>query len=183
VSCTATLSRALVGLVVVLAGCASQPRGGGEPAWTSGRLNLRVQALADQPERSFSAAFELRGDSRQGELNIQTPLGTRLVSATWAPERAQLITPQGTQDFTDLDDLSRQALGEALPLAALPAWLNGRPWPQAPHQTGAAGFVQMGWSVDLSRMAEGWVIARRDAPPSIVLRVKLDESPAAEAKP
>lgn len=178
-----TLRWALAGLAMLLAGCASPPRSAGEAAWTSGRLSLRVQAQADMPERSFSAAFELRGDSQQGELHIQSPLGTRLLAATWAPQQARLSTPQGTQDYADLDALSRQALGEALPLSALPDWLAGRPWPQAPHETGAGGFVQMGWWVDLSRRAEGWITARRESPPSIVLRVRLDESGSTGSSP
>ena len=48
-------------------------------------MSLRVQPMGEQPERNFSAAFELRGDSRQGELNIQSPLGTRLVAAHLGP--------------------------------------------------------------------------------------------------
>ncbi len=174
---------ALAGLALLLAGCASPPRAGGEPAWTSGRLSLRVQPHADQPERSVSATFELRGDSRQGELNIHSPLGTRLLAASWAPQQARLSTNQGTQAYADLDELSRHALGEALPLAALPDWLAGRPWPQAAHEISAAGFMQLGWWVDLGRRSEGWISARREAAPVIVLRVKLDEVTPGAGKP
>ncbi len=173
----------LASLALWLAACASPPQRPGEPAWTTGRLSLRVQATADQAERSFSAAFELRGDSRQGELNIQSPLGTRLVSAQWAPTLARLLTPQGEQAYASLDELSRQALGESLPLAALPDWLAGRPWAQASHQPGAAGFDQLGWSVDLSRQREGWITARREAPTAVLLRVKLDAAEASGAQP
>jgi outer membrane lipoprotein LolB len=184
VTLASTLRWALAGLAVLLAGCASPPRSAGEATWTSGRLSLRVQAQADAPERSFSAAFELRGDSRQGELNIQSPLGTRLLAATWAPQQARLSTPTGHAGLCGSRcELSRQALGEALPLSALPDWLAGRPWPQAPHETGAGGFVQMGWWVDLSRRADGWITARRESPPSIVLRVKLDESGSTGSSP
>lgn len=168
--------------VLTLTGCASPPRQLGEAPWTTGRMSLRVQALGEQPERSFSAPFELRGDSRQGELNIQSPLGTRLAAARWAPGSARLSTPQGEQDYTSLDELSRQALGEALPLTALPDWLAGRPWPQATHQVGHSGFEQLGWSIDLSRQAEGWIVARRDAPPAVLLRVKLDAAEAGGAR-
>ena len=146
-------------------------------------MSLRVQAMGEQPERNFSAPFELRGDSRQGELNIQSPLGTRLVAAHWAPGRARLSTPQGEQDYTSLDALSRQALGEALPLAALPDWLAGRPWAQAAHRPAAAGFDQLGWTVDLSRQAEGWITARRESAPAVLLRVRLDAAPASGAPP
>ncbi len=173
----------LVSLVVGLAACASPPRLPGEPPWTAGRLSLRVQATADQPERNFSAAFELRGDGSQGELNIQSPLGTRLVAAHWTLAGARLTTAQGEQDYTSLDALSRQALGETLPLAALPDWLAGRPWAQAAHRSTATGFDQLGWSVDLSRQAEGWITARRESAPAVLLRVRLEAAPASGAPP
>jgi outer membrane lipoprotein LolB len=173
----------LVSLVMALAACASPPRLPGEPPWTAGRLSLRVQATADQPERSFSAAFELRGDSSRGELNINSPLGTRLVAAHWTPALARLTSTQGEQDYPSLDALSRQALGEALPLAALPDWLAGRPWAQAAHSPTTTGFDQLGWSIDLSRQAEGWITARRESAPTVLLRVRLDAAPASGAQP
>lgn len=169
----------LVSLVMGLAACASPPRLPGEAPWTAGRLSLRVQATAEQPERSISAAFELRGDGSQGELNIQSPLGTRLVAARWTPAGARLTSAQGEQDYTSLDALSREALGEALPLAALPDWLAARPWAQAAHRPAATGFDQLGWSVDLSRWAEGWITARRASAPAVLLRVKLEAAPEA----
>ena len=70
------------------------------------------------------------------------------------------------------------ALGESLPLAALPDWLAGRPWPGAPHTPGEAGFVQLGWQVSLARRSEGWIEARRAAPPAVLVRVKLDDNPS-----
>jgi outer membrane lipoprotein LolB len=40
-----------------------------------------------------------------------------------------LATPRGESTFTDLDALTRQALGESVPVSALFDWLQGRPWP------------------------------------------------------
>jgi outer membrane lipoprotein LolB len=87
---------------------------------------------------------------------------------------AVLNTPQGEQRYATLDDLSRQALGEALPLAALPDWLKGRPWPAAPHTIHDAGFEQLGWQVVMSQRPEGLIEARRTAAPGVTLRVRLD---------
>lgn len=174
---------ALACAALVLAACASPPRQPGEAAWLTGRLSLQVQATAEQPSRSFGAGFELRGDDLQGQLNIQSPLGTRLATARWAPGVAVLQTPQGEQAFTSLDELSRQALGESLPLAALPDWLAGRPWSGAAHQASESGFDQLGWSIELGRRSEGWISARRIAPPTVLLRVKLDDTDPLALRP
>jgi outer membrane lipoprotein LolB len=105
-----------------------------------------------------------------------SPLGTRLASARWAPGVATLETPQGEQRYATLDDLSRQTLGEALPLAALPDWLKGQPWPGAAHSAKDGGFEQLGWQVLLTKRSEGLVEVRRDAPPSVTVRVRLDNA-------
>ena len=162
----------------LLAACATPPPAPGEPAWTSGRISIRIAADASQAAQSISVAFELRGDGRSGELRLNSPLGTRVAQARWAPGVAVLETPEGERSFGTLDELSRQALGEALPLAALPDWIAGRPWPAAPHRVQEGGFEQLGWSVRLARQAEGWIDARREAPPEVVVRVRLDNKDA-----
>jgi outer membrane lipoprotein LolB len=162
---------------LLLAACASAPRAPGEPAWTTGRLSVRVDATPAQASQGLSANFELRGDGQRGELRLNSPLGTLLGSARWSADEAVLTTQGGEQRFGDLDGLSRTALGEVLPLAALPDWLAGRPWAGAPHSASAVGFEQLGWQVHLTRRAEGWVEAHRTAPPAVVVRVKLDEIP------
>ena len=161
---------------VLLVACATpQPQGGVGP-WTTGRLSVRVDASGERAAQSLSAGFELQGNGAAGELRLNSPLGTRLVSALWAPGLAVLRTPEGERRFDNLDELSRQALGEALPLAALPDWLAGRPWAGAPHATIDNGFEQLGWQVLLARRAEGFVEARRAAPPVVQLRVRLDDA-------
>ena len=168
---------ALLSVLTLLLACATPPAP--DPAvaqgpWTSGRLSLRADASADRAAQSLSAAFELRGSSTQGELRLLSPLGSVLAAAQWQPGLVLLNTPQGEQRFADLQALSIQALGESVPLAALPDWLAGRPWAGAPHQPQPGGFEQLGWQVQTDRLAEGWVSARRDSPPAVQLRVRLD---------
>lgn len=166
----------LAGIAAGLVACATPP----VPelgAVTSGRLLLRVAAVAGRDAQNVSAAFELQGNASWGELRLISPLGTQMAAARWAPGDVSLRTSEGTQTFATLDELSRQALGEALPLAALPDWLAGRPWPLAPHQMQPQGFEQAGWQVVLSRQSEGWIEARRTVVPEVLLRVRLDPAP------
>jgi outer membrane lipoprotein LolB len=161
----------------LLAACATPPPPG-EPAWTTGRLSVRVAAQDGRAAQSLSAGFELRGHDGAGELRLNSPLGTRVAQARWAPGLAVLDTGDGERRFDTLDELSRQVLGEAMPLAALPDWIAGRPWPAAPHRPRDDGFEQLGWSVQLARRVDGWIEARREAPPAVQLRVRLDDGAA-----
>jgi len=175
--------RAAFGLALVVAlfisGCASvaplAPAGAGESL--SGRLALRVDANGMDPARAFSAAFDLRGSAQTGALALSTPLGSMLAQARWTPGEVVLITPQGTRRFADLDTLTREALGESVPIEAWFDWLRGRPWADAPSLPAAngTGFEQLGWSVDLARFADGAVLATRAAPaPAVTVRIQLD---------
>lgn len=165
-----------LGTVWLVAGCASTPPASDSEAWTSGRLSVRVEATAERPLQMLSAAFELQGSDDHGELRLLSPLGTLLVAARWAPGSAVIRTPEGERSFDSLDELSRQALGESLPLAALPDWVAGRPWPAVAHSRHADGFEQLGWTVLTARQAEGWISAERRAAPAIQLRVRRDRA-------
>lgn len=165
----------------LLAGCAGLPQGnegGVSSEVLAGRLAIRVDAGGGEPARSLSAAFELLGNPQSGQLNLSTPLGSVLAQAHWAPGRVVLVTPQGETAFADLDTLTRDVLGESVPVPALFDWLRGRPWPGAPSNGSVApaepGFDQLGWNIGLARFGEGWVVARRALAPVVVVRAKLD---------
>lgn len=160
-----------------LQGCSLLQTRPAEPGWTQGRLLVRVDASASQAAQSASAAFELRGSGSSGELRLNSPLGTRLATATWSPGRARLAMVDGERSYTSLDELSRQALGQALPLAALPDWLAGRPWSEASYKNTSDGFEQLGWLVSTAQRAQGLIEAHRSASsaaPAVLLRVRLD---------
>jgi outer membrane lipoprotein LolB len=124
----------------------------------------------------MSAAFDLHGSPEQGRLDLSTPFGTTIAQAHWSPGRVALLTSDGERLFTSLDDLTREVLGESLPVAALFDWLRGRPWPVAPSTpTEDGGFRQLGWAVSLARYAEGWVSARRESPPAVLVRARLEQ--------
>ena len=167
-------------LALLLAACAtvSTPPGTIAGDALSGRLAVRVDGVDGAAPRSLSAAFELQGDPQSGRLSLSTPLGSVLAQARWAPGAVVLATPQGEKSFADLDALTREMLGESLPVAALFDWLRGRPWPGAASRPMAApadtGFEQLGWVVSLARFDEAWVAARRDRVPVVTVRAKLD---------
>jgi outer membrane lipoprotein LolB len=163
----------------LLAACASVPH---EDAATreslSGRLAVRVDGADGIPSRSENAAFELSGDPQAGRLDLSTPLGSIVARARWSPGSVVLATPQGERSFVDLDALTREVLGESVPVAALFDWLRGRPWPGAASRPNPddvdPGFAQLGWTVSLARFDQGWVTARRERPPAVTVRAKLD---------
>ena len=151
----------------------------------SGRLALRVEPVANEAPRSVSAAFDLRGDSRAGSLGLSTPLGSMLAQARWSPAEVVLTTPRETRRFASLDELTREALGESVPIEAWFDWLRGRPWPGAPStpldvaaiapSEPPTGFRQLGWRVDLSQYPSGTIAATREAPaPIVTVRIRLD---------
>ena len=175
------LGRALAPALLIaalLGACATRPALDAALPWTSGRLALRVDAGAERPAHSLTADFELRGDAERGELRLSGALGSRLATTRWSADEAVLDTGQGERRYADLESLSRDALGEVLPLRALPDWLAGRPWPGAAHQAQADGFVQLGWAVSLAGFAEGRIDAVREAPPRVTVRVRLERAAA-----
>ena len=172
---------AALAMLALLSGCANvAPLPGALGASVgesvAGRLALRGDAADGKEARSMSAAFELQGRPEAGQLDLSTPLGTRLAQARWTPGRVVLTTPQGETPYPSLDALTSEVLGESLPVAALFDWLRGRPWSGAAYVAASPGpgFRQLGWNVDLARFAEDTLVAVRELPPAVSVRVKIE---------
>ena len=153
---------------LVLTGCAtpshpSLSRGTAQQTEQSqwqGRIS--VQVLGDAPA-SMSASFLLRGDAKNGELDLYSPLGTTLAALQWTPQQVQLIDGGKSNYFNSLAELTEKTTGAALPIDALFGWLQGR------------NAQAMGWQSDLSDLPQGTLTARRTTPtPEVTLRIKLD---------
>jgi outer membrane lipoprotein LolB len=164
-------------LAAALAGCAT-PRAPAPSNALAGQLSVRVESASGAPARALSGGFELLGDAERGSLSLSTPLGTVLAQARWSPQQVLLVTSQGQTPYADLPALTRELLGEELPVAALFDWLRGRPWPGADslrtHPPDDEGFVQLGWRVSLARFDQGVVEARRIEPPVVTVRARMD---------
>ncbi len=182
---TRLLTAALTLQVAALLGCTtpasllpSSPQAGGVSL--SGRISVRVEPGASgmaTSAQSVTAQFELEGRPDDGLLNLSTPLGTRMAQARWLGERAELVGPDGRRQSGHLDILTREALGQSLPVGAMMSWLQGSPADgaaSAPLAPPDHGFTQMGWIINLNRWADRLIIATREDPDRIEVRVKLD---------
>lgn len=156
----------LMGLM--LTGCATPSRTAkplsaeqASSAEWQGRISVQVQG--DNPS-SMSASFLLRGDAKNGELDLYSPLGTTLGALQWTPQRVQLSDGGKHQYFTSLAELTEKTTGAALPVEAIFGWLQGR------------DMQATGWLADLSDVSQGSLSARRTNPaPEVTLRIKLDQ--------
>lgn len=163
----------------LLAGCATSPPAPTAAAgWPDDRLSGRIAIRVDaRPPRALSGDFTLRGNAETGELTLDGPLGSRVAEARWSPGLAQLQTQDRSQrQYTGLDALTQDLLGETLPIGALFDWLRARPWPGAPSEPSVPGpgFTQLGWTVDLAGAADGLIVARRPGSPAVDVRARLE---------
>jgi len=144
------IAGAVVG-VMALGGCATpQLPQSSEPANTlalAGRLSL-VSGTPDAQKALYGGfRLVLRG-AVSGEFEVFSPLGQMLAKAQWSPGQASLDNGRQTQHFASFDDMTRAALGVALPQAALQDWVRGRPASSLPSQPLTdGGFEQLGWKV------------------------------------
>ena len=146
-----------------------------------GRMSLKLAAFGKEAAKGVQLTFSLDGTSQRGTLDLSTPLGTRMASVQWHERMAVLRTSDGERPFDSLDELTRHVLGEALPIPALMAWLQGGPSPDQPWQGQPEGnrqqFTQAGWQVDLRERGSGYIDALRPASDSqrgVTLKVRID---------
>ncbi len=140
-----------------------------------GRLSLVIDPAAGsnaQPQ-SFSGGFELRGDARNGELDLLTPLGTIVMQLRWQPGMALILRGNERQQFGSSQELLQLATGASLTLDDLFAWLQGKN--AAAHSTAPAQAPNTAWQVDLSAHQSGRIVARRMLPTPAVLRIALEQ--------
>lgn len=162
----------------LLWGCASPPRPADYAGLRlSGRLSVQVAHDTAGTPQGGAASFDLQGSPETGQLELSTPLGTMAARARWQPGLAVLQQADKEMRYEDMDALTRELLGEAVPVGALFDWLRGRPWPGAASQSradGLPGFEQLGWTIDLSAIKDRLIKAQRLRPTEVNLRARLD---------
>ena len=161
-------------LLLALAGCAQLPQTAptaSSEARLSGRISVTIAGDVHNRGTGGAASFELFGGPQAGRLELTSPLGALVARASWQPGRVTLQTPNDERRFDDLDALTRELLGEPVPVAALFDWLQARPWPAAPHKKTDNGFEQLGWRIEPKLPS---LVAIRLAAPTVTLRAKLD---------
>lgn len=156
--------RAVAAVVVaaaLLAACASIPGGHAlevEPAATAafaveGRLSARRGADA------VAVGFAWRHDPPRDALTIANPLGqvlAELEGDTAAGRVAMTLADGRVADAPDWPALTERAIGFALPVEALAAWVRGRPHARSAYaaEGDASGRVatlrQDGWGIDFT---------------------------------
>ena len=179
----ATRRAALCGLLTtpfLIASCASNTPGNAqfglknEPVVTattatiqrySGRISLVFDEAAQGAPTSFSGAFELRGQPQAGELDLLTPLGSIAAQLKWQPGQALLIQAGQTRSFASADELIAQATGTSISAQQLFDWLQGK----------STAISASDWQVDLTRYADGRIIAKRVGQQAATLRIILEQ--------
>jgi outer membrane lipoprotein LolB len=167
---------AALALALARAGCAQlqkAPAPVAAEARLSGRISVTVAGNVHNRGTGGAASFELFGGPQAGRLELTSPLGALVARAEWRPGLVTLRTPGEERRFDDLDTLTRELLGEPVPVAALFDWMQARPWAAAPHQKTAAGFEQLGWRIEPKLPS---LVAVRLAEPTVTLRARLDDA-------
>jgi outer membrane lipoprotein LolB len=169
---------ALAGITLVMllaTGCVSVPKPistADAPAW-SGKLSIKIDATNTQPNpqsaQQTSAAFTLTGNSQAGQLDLFTPLGGKAAQVVWGAGFATVSDGKLGRNFPDLATAIVELTGANIPISQLFGWLQGK--------QDKALEASMGWEADLTRLADGRLVAIRTQPlPRIELRVVLEQS-------
>ncbi|HET8868984.1 MAG TPA: lipoprotein insertase outer membrane protein LolB [Aquabacterium sp.] len=174
--------------LLLLAGCQTPPQ---TPAsspqapmvadheW-QGHFSVKLGPWAGSGPEGQSFTFYLRSARGEAQLDLMTPLGTQLAQVRWSPSGTWIQSSKGTESYASLEDLSVQLLGEAVPLQALPYWLDGVPTPGSPAahmKPDHSGFEQSGWTIDTQSLPDGYLQATRPESGTqrlIIIKVRLE---------
>jgi outer membrane lipoprotein LolB len=167
----------IAGAASLLAACSTiaDLSAANDPATFNGRIAVFIPATTERLAQQENASFELGGTSEKGYFLLISPLGTVMADARWDSDSATLRTRDGERSYRDMDDMTKKALGEPVPLDAMLSWLKGRPWYQASSDKTAKGFAQLDWEVDTTQLAsQGRLNAKHIKAPIMSLSVLLD---------
>jgi outer membrane lipoprotein LolB len=175
-----------VGLVAVLAACATPPRVGIAPedvAVADARFELAGRLSAKHGENAVAASFRWTHAPDADLLVLSTPLGQGLARLSGNADGVVLeLADGGVARAGDWEALTREALGVPVPVRGLASWVRGRPHPASPHtlERDASGRVSLlrqdGWEVVYGYRDDGAQPSRLVlAYPDIEIRLAIDE--------
>jgi outer membrane lipoprotein LolB len=138
----------------------------------AGRVAARVSGAS---ARGFSGGFSWAHRAADDTIELLTPLGQIAARINLTPAGATIELPDGTTTSTsDPEGFLTESFGVALPLAALPSWLQGVPVRGAPYRAEAdavgrpSTIWQNGWQIQYTEYSS-------DAPTARPTRIQLNQ--------
>ena len=148
----------LAALPLLAAGCATPSAPSAslpasfEPSRWAGRFAVTMTEPGAEPrvERA-SGRFVLEARSGATLLELFSPLGQTMATASLKGDRAELLTSEGRRyEAGSAEDLTEQVFGWRMPVGDLPRWLRGRL--DKPSETAGgrpAAGTERGWAIRL----------------------------------
>ena len=141
-------------LCLAVAGCTGLPR----PPETPETFVLTGKVGVREADESFSANLLWHQMGEAFEIDLWGPLGQGRVKLVKKDGEIRLESDKGVLAQGEPEAVMRAHLGWSLPLAVLPAWVQGGPVDEMPvsgltrDEAGRVlGFEQLGWQVALER--------------------------------
>lgn len=123
-----------------------------EPSRWAGRFAVTMTEPGAEPrvERA-SGRFVIESRSGATLLELFSPLGQTLATASLQGGRAELLTSEGRRyEAASAEDLTEQVFGWRMPVGDLPRWLRGRlANPSETSEGRPAAGTERGWAIRL----------------------------------
>jgi len=124
----------IAALPLIAAGCATPgapsaplPAGAGASRWAGRFAVTMIDAGAEPREERTSGRFVLESLPGATLLELRSPFGQTVATASLQAGRAELLTAEGRRFEADsAEALTEQVLGWPMPVGDLPRWLRGR---------------------------------------------------------
>ena len=142
---------------LLLGACAVAPLAPRDPK----PFDLLGRVLVTYSGGALAANSRWRHAAEQDELWLMTPTGQTLAHVVDSPAGAVLTrADQQKYEAQNVETLTRNALGWALPLSLMQYWVRGMPAPGEVETgktdaNGPASLAQHGWRVDLAYYTDG----------------------------
>lgn len=184
----------LAALPWLAAGCASAPVSAPPPAdstiarmrqWAGRFAVTLTEPGAEIREERASGRFLLQNDAGTTELELLSPLGQTIATASLGAGLASLSTAEGERyEASSAEALTERVFGWRMPIGDLPRWLRGRVNGATRSADGALAGTERGWAIRLDgwrdtgpgRVELDWPAEPRPGVPRVKLRLIVDQA-------